>query len=258
MFIFPPDCGRFLKPKDLTSRARVKKAGSKSGLELDVLTLFPGMFKGVFSESLLGKAVQKGLVDVRVRNIRDFAEDRHSTADDRPYGGGPGMVLKAEPVFQALRACGASRKKQKPWVVYLSPQGRPFKQADAQRLAGKKRLVLLCGHYEGIDERLMSWVDEEIGVGEAVLTGGEIPAMLVADAVIRTLPGVVKEADSLTYDSFGAGWKGLLDCPHYTRPALWRGQTVPAVLLSGHHQAVEAWRQAQSLQATRRKRPDLL
>ncbi|MBL8023657.1 MAG: tRNA (guanosine(37)-N1)-methyltransferase TrmD [Elusimicrobia bacterium] len=236
-------------------------------LRIDVLTLFPRMFDGVFSESLLGKATQRGLVDLRVLDIRGFSTDKHHTADDRSYGGGPGMVLKAEPLLGALKAVGAgtplrgpgSRKNQRrPFVIYLSPQGRPFSQSLADTLVKKKRLVLIAGHYEGIDERIFDWVDSEVSVGEAVLTGGEIPAMAVVDAVVRKVPGVVKETDSLKWDSFAPGWEGQLDCPHFTRPAEWRGRRVPDVLLEGNHKKIQAWRSAASQSATRKKRPDLI
>jgi tRNA (guanine37-N1)-methyltransferase len=236
-------------------------------LRIDVLTLFPRMFEGVFSESLLGKAAQRGLVDLRVSDIRDFATDKHRTADDRSYGGGPGMVLKPEPLFCALKSVGAGaplrgpgarKSTRRPYVIYLSPQGKPFSQALADTLVKMKRLVLVAGHYEGIDERIFDWVDLEISVGEAVLTGGEIPAMAVVDAVVRKVPGVVKEADSLEWDSFAPGWKGQLDCPHYTRPAEWRARSVPKVLLEGDHKKIQAWRSAASHTATGKKRPDLI
>jgi tRNA (guanine37-N1)-methyltransferase len=234
----------------------------KQILRIDVLTIFPKMFDGVFSESLLGKAQQKGLVDLRVRDLRDHTDDKHRTVDDRPYGGGPGMVMKPEPLFQALRDMGVPAKKKKtakaPLVIYLSPQGVPFTQDLANRLSREKHLVLLCGHYEGIDERLFEWIDLEICVGDVVYTGGEIPAMAVADAVIRQVPGVVKEADSIAWDSFSEAWKGQLDCPHYTRPAEWRGRKVPDVLLQGNHKAIQEWRTQQALDNTRRKRPDLI
>ncbi len=219
------------------------------------------MFEGVFTESLLGKARQKGLLDIRVRDIRDHADDRHRTVDDRPYGGGPGMVMKPEPLFRALRAAGVPARKRKgrgPWVVYLSPQGEPLTHGLAKSLARKKHLVLVCGHYEGVDERILDWVDAEVSVGDAVYTGGEIPAMALADAAARQIPGVVQQADSLKYDSFAEGWGGLLDCPHYTRPALWRGRKVPDVLLGGDHKAIQAWRKQEALRNTRSKRPDLL
>jgi tRNA (guanine37-N1)-methyltransferase len=225
------------------------------------------MFHGVFSESLLGKACDKGLVDLQVHNIRDYATDKHHTVDDRPYGGGPGMVMKPEPIFRALRALGVPARKSRgkaprvedPWVIYLSPQGSPLTQDLADTLAAKyHRLILICGHYEGIDERLFPWIDLEVSVGDVVYTGGEIPAMALTDAVVRKIPGVVKEADSLAWDSFAQAWENRLDCPHYTRPPLWRKRSVPKVLLSGNHGFIQAWRAKQSLENTRRKRPDLL
>lgn len=230
-------------------------------LRIDVLTIFPNMFAGVFSESLLGKARDKGLVNIQVHDLRTHSEDKHRKVDDRPFGGGPGMVMQAEPIFRALRELGVPAVKKKgrgPYVIYLSPQGAPFRQDTALALSKHKHLVLLCGHYEGIDERVMPWIDAEVCVGDVVYTGGEIPAMAVADAVTRLLPGVVKEADSLAWDSFAAGWDGLLDCPHYTRPALWRGKKTPDVLLSGDHKAIQIWRAQKARENTRRKRPELL
>jgi tRNA (guanine37-N1)-methyltransferase len=237
-------------------------------LRIDVLTLFPRMFAGVFSESLLGRAQDRKLVDLRVSDIREFARDKHRTADDRPYGGGPGMVLKPEPLWGALKALGAgaplrgkgarTSNARRPMVIYLSPQGRPLTQPLADELAKKKRLVLIAGHYEGIDERIFDWVDMEVSVGDVVLTGGEIPAMALVDAVVRKVPGVVKENASLEWDSFAVGWEGRLDCPHFTRPAEWRGRSVPDILLGGNHREIQAWRGSASHTATKKKRPDLV
>lgn len=234
----------------------------KARLRIDILTLFPRMFEGPLTESLIGKARAKDLVDVRITDIRDHTDDlKHRTVDDRPFGGGPGMVMKPEPLFRALRASGVPAKKVKgrgPTVIYMSPQGAPLTQSLADALAKKKQLVILCGHYEGIDERLSGWIDAEVCVGDVVYTGGEIPAMALADAVVRQVPGTVKEQDSLTWDSFGSGWEGGLDCPHYTRPAVWRKKPVPPVLLSGDHKKIQAWRAERAQDNTRRKRPDLL
>lgn len=227
-------------------------------MKLDIITLFPGMFAGPLSESLLKRAQARGLVQICFTNPRDFARDAHKTVDDRPYGGGPGMVLKPEPLFKALRSVGVKKKtkvSRSPHVVFLSPQGKPFSQAVAQKLSHFKHLVLLCGHYEGIDERIMDWVHEEISIGDYVLTGGEIPAMVVTDAVVRLLPGVVKEKGSLLADSFS---EGILDYPHYTRPVRWQRKAVPEVLLSGDHKAIAHWRQETALKNTELKRPDLL
>lgn len=241
---------------------------ARSGaLRFDVLTLFPRMIEGVFSESLIGKARDKKLLDLRVLDIRDHADDKHRTADDRPYGGGPGMVMKAEPIYGALKAVGAGtplrgpgarKSARRPTVIFLSPQGQPFTQSLANALAQKKRLVLLAGHYEGVDERILDWVDLEVSVGDVVLTGGEIPAMVVVDAVARQVPGVVKETSSLEQDSFASGWDGRLDCPHFTRPSEWRKRSVPKVLLGGDHGAIQRWRAEMSRQATKQKRPDLM
>jgi len=218
------------------------------------------MFEGPLSQSLLGRARDRGIIQLNIHDLRDYSADkRHRSVDDRPYGGGAGMVLQAEPLFEALRKIRAAGRKAlgkgaQPRVVLLSPQGSVFAQKKAQELARRSWVILICGHYEGIDERLMRWVDEEISIGDFVLTGGEIPAMVVADAAIRLVPGVVKEADSIRHDSFQ---EGLLDHPHYTRPALWRGSSVPAVLLSGDHEEIRRWRSRQALAATLRKRPDL-
>jgi len=221
---------------------------------IDIITLFPKMFEGPLTESLLGRARANGVIDLRIHNLRDFSIDaRHHAVDDRPFGGGAGMVIQAEPLYRALKAVRKGRK-DKPYVIYLSPQGTPLTQSTAQKLSQKPWLVLVCGHYEGIDERVMRWIDAEVSIGDYVLTGGELPAMVLADAVIRLVPGVVKEAASIRQDLFQVN---RLDHPHYTRPATWRGHKVPAVLLSGNHQQIEAWRFEQSTQVTAKKRPDL-
>jgi len=226
---------------------------SKGLKRVDFLTLFPTMFEGPMTASLLGKARDKGLIDVRVHNLRDWSSDKkHRKVDDRPFGGGAGMVIQAEPIYQALKTVRGRRKAH---VIYMSPQGQPLTQARIQQLVKHEALVLLCGHYEGIDERAMSLIDEEVSIGDYVLTGGELPAMVLADAVLRIIPGVVKETASIENDSFQ---KNRLDTPHYTRPAVWRGKKVPEVLLSGHHAAIAEWREKKSLEATAQKRPDLL
>jgi tRNA (guanine37-N1)-methyltransferase len=223
---------------------------------LDIITVFPGMFTGPLTESLLGKAREKGLIDLRLHDLRDFTPDaRHRSVDDRPFGGGAGMVLQAEPVYRALRHIRASAQgKEKPYVAYLTPQGKVLTQAVAQALSERPWVVLICGHYEGIDERLMRWVDAEISIGDYVLTGGELPAMVLADVVLRLVPGVVKEAASILHDSFQ---NSRLDHPHYTRPAVWRGKRVPAVLLSGDHGLIRTWRAHQAHVTTLKKRPDM-
>jgi len=220
---------------------------------VDFLTLFPAMLEGPMSASLIGKARERGLIDVRVHNLRDWSTDeKHRKVDDRPYGGGPGMVIQAEPVYRALKAI---RGRKKAHVIYLSPQGQTLTQPMVHTLVQKPWIIFVCGHYEGIDERAMDLMDAEVSIGDYVLTGGELPAMVVADAVIRVIPGVVKESGSIENDSFQ---KGHLDYPHYTRPAVWRGKKVPKVLMSGHHQAINEWRQQTAKAVTARKRPDLL
>lgn len=219
------------------------------------------MFEGPMSESLLGRAGERGIVKIRIHNLREWSGDqRHHAVDDRPFGGGPGMVLQVEPIYQALKALRADGarvfgKKAKPHVVYLSPQGSVLTQAKAGSLSKRPWVILLCGHYEGIDERAMRWVDEEISIGDYVLTGGEIPAMVLADVVVRLVPGVVKEPGSIAEESFQGRH---LDYPHFTRPSVWKGRKVPAVLLSGDHAAIRQWRAERAREATRKKRPELL
>jgi len=226
-------------------------------LHFDVLTLFPGMFEGPLNESILKRGREKGLLNVTVRNIRDYTEDKHRTADDSPYGGGAGMVLKPEPIFKAFEAIKAEHPGEKLLTILLSPQGRLLDQRRAEQLSEEKRtIVLLCGHYEAIDERVLdALVDEELSIGNYVLTGGELAALVVIDAAVRLLPGVLGDEESAYRDSFG---DGLLDHPHYTRPAVFLGRKVPDVLLGGNHAAIERWRRRESLKATLRKRPELL
>jgi len=220
-----------------------------------VLTLFPGMFDGPFRESILARAVEAGLILIDVRDIRAHTQDRHHVADDAPYGGGAGMVMKVEPVVAAVEAARADLAPARARVIYLSPQGRVFNHAAARKLALEDNLILLCGRYEGIDQRALDLVvDEEISIGDYVLTGGELPAMVLIDAVARQIPGVVGKSDSVENDSFS---QGLLDWPHYTRPEEYRGLRVPDVLLSGHHANIDQWRREQAAEKTRRVRPDL-
>ncbi|WP_408058206.1 tRNA (guanosine(37)-N1)-methyltransferase TrmD [Uliginosibacterium aquaticum] len=225
----------------------------------DVVTIFPEMFAAVRDFGVSRRAVDRGLWQSQCWNPRDFTVDPHRTVDDRPYGGGPGMVMLAEPLSKAISAAKAVQKEVlgvAGRVVYLSPQGRPLDHAGVVRLAQEPGLILLCGRYEGIDQRLIdAEVDEEISVGDFVVSGGELPAMLLMDAIIRLLPGALNDADSATEDSFVAG---LLDCPHYTRPDNYRGVLVPSVLMSGNHAHIKRWRLKQALGLTRRKRPDML
>lgn len=259
-------------------------------MRIDVLTIFPEMCEGVFRSSILGKAQEKGLVTLNAVNFRDYSGNKHQTVDDYPYGGGGGMVLKPEPIFAAVEAViaqaeaertrlpqegqapaadasdvphgsdglnGPNRlERKRPRVILMCPQGEPFTQAKAEELAQESHLILVCGHYEGYDERIREHlVTDELSIGDYVLTGGELPAMVVTDSVVRLLPGVLGNESSAVTDSFSTG---LLEYPHYTRPADFRGWTVPDVLLSGHHAKVEQWRKEQSLRRTVERRPDLL
>jgi tRNA (guanine37-N1)-methyltransferase len=219
---------------------------------IDILTLFPDYFQGPFTVSMVKRAVQKKAVDLRVHDLRRWATDKRHTADDVPYGGGAGMVMKPEPLLKALKALKGSRKKVK--VLLMSPQGRPFNNAMAMELSKEKSLLLVCGHYEGIDERVMKLVDGEVSLGDFVMTGGEPAAAALVDSLLRFLPGVVGDRRSVEKDSF---FNGLLDYPHYTRPRVFRGMAVPEVLFSGNHALIERWRKKESLKNTLLKRPDL-
>ena len=222
-------------------------------MRIDILSLFPQIAAAALAESMIGKAQQKGLVQIHSHNIRDWARDKHRTTDDTPYGGGQGMVLKCEPLFDAIESLRTPESR----VIYMSPAGAPFRQETAARLASDcSHMILLCGHYEGIDQRVIdTLVHEEISIGDYVLTNGAIAAVVVADAVVRLLPGVLGDAASAVDDSFATG---LLEFPHYTRPVEFRGSRVPDILLSGNHAAIADWRKAQALDKTRRHRPDLL
>ena len=251
-------------------------------MRIDILTIFPGFFTGPLDYGVLKRAIATGLVEVRTHDLRRFTKDRHRTVDDRPFGGGEGMVLKPEPIYAAFQTLGiaekAERETSRETVVSLSAQGRPFTQAVAHTIAAAERIVLLCGRYEGIDERINSLVcDRELSIGDYVLSGGELAAAVVLDSVVRLLPGVLGNPDSSRFESFSAevgvenaGLNmdgvpasthlsgGLLDYPHYTRPAEFLGHTVPQVLQAGDHSAVRRWRQQMALEKTWRNRPDLL
>ena len=225
-------------------------------MRIDILTIFPAMFEGPLTESLIKKAREKKILDIRIHDIRSFATDKYKSVDNCSFGGGAGMVMKPEPLVKAIKSLKLSKKdKRSAQVIFLSPQGEQLDQKILKELSSKKRLTLLCGHYEGIDERVMSHIDREISIGDYVLTGGELPAMVLIDAVARLLPGVVKEKSSVEKDSF---YDGLLDYPHYTRPREFEGKQVPEVLLSGDHKLVDDWRKERSLFNTYKKRPDLL
>ena len=219
-------------------------------MKFDVLTLFPEMFEPL-KYSIIGKAVEKQLIDVNLINIRDFSKDKHKKVDDTPYGGGAGMVMRPDVVYDAYNSVKSENSK----VIYMSPQGKTLNQQKVENLSKEKHLIILCGHYEGIDQRVIDKiVDEEISIGDYVLTGGEIPAIVLIDSVSRYVEGVLK-SDSIREESFS---DGILEYPQYTRPEIFEGESVPEVLLSGHHKNIEKWRKEKSLEITQTKRPDLL
>ena len=219
-----------------------------------VMTLFPEMFEQVMGSSIMGKAIDQGLIELEIFNIRDFTLDKHNKVDDYPYGGGAGMVMEAEPIYRCYEEI-CSRAGKRPAVVYMTPQGEVFSQRKAESLSTKDEVVFLCGHYEGVDERVLEEiVDEEVSIGDYVLTGGELPAMVMMDTISRLVPGVLHNKDSAETESFA---DGLLEYPQYTRPEEYHGKKVPEVLLSGHHKNIEAWRLERSLERTKKYRPDL-
>lgn len=221
-------------------------------LKVDIITLFPEVFFGPLGASINRIAQEKGLVEINAINLRDFTEDKHHRVDDKPYGGGPGMVMMAEPLFRAVESLKTPESK----VLYMTPQGRPFKQAEAQSLKEETHLIFICGHYEGIDERVIEGlVDMEYSIGDFVLSNGNLAAMVICDAVIRLLPGALGCQESVESESFS---DGLLEYPQYTRPENFRGMKVPEVLLSGNHRKIENWRNEESIKRTQLKRPDLL
>lgn len=224
-------------------------------MRIDILTLFPEMFEAVLKESIIGRAVERQILKLEFHNIRDYSDDKHRRVDDYPYGGGLGMVMQCQPIFAAAEDITA-KLGEKPYTILMSPQGRTFVQSKARELSMHENLMIICGHYEGIDERVTeALVDEEISIGDFVMTGGEIAAMAVVDATCRLIPGVLKEDESHIVESFS---EGLLEFPQYTRPPLFRGMEVPEVLLSGHHKNIDKWRRYQSLKRTYEKRPELL
>lgn len=222
----------------------------------DVITIFPEMVEHGLAEGVVGRARARGLIDIRVRDLRDYTEDRHRTVDDVPYGGGPGMVMKPEPLFRAVDAIAAERGSATAVVLLMTPQGKLLTHAVAERLSREARLVVICGRYEGVDERVSdALVTEEISIGDYVLTGGELPALVLLDATARLVPGVVGDAASVAVDSFAGPW---LDHPHYTRPAVFRDRAVPDVLLSGNHAEIDRWRRLERLRRTDARRPELI
>lgn len=225
-------------------------------MRIDVLTLFPEMFAPLLSTSIIGRAIAKGLLEIKLYNIRDFAKNKHKRVDDYPYGGGQGMILAPQPLFDALYHVLGAYESEKPKVILMSPQGKVLDQDLARQLSKEHGLVIICGHYEGVDQRVIDrFVDMEISIGDYVLTGGELPAMVLIDCVGRLIPGVLGNPESTQDESFS---RGLLEYPQYTRPYEYEGYTVPDVLLSGNHQEIQRWRLKESLRNTLQKRPDLL
>ena len=220
-------------------------------MKIDVLTLFPEMFAPVTEESILGRAADKGILEIRITDIRDFSHDKHNKADDYPFGGGGGMVMMADPIFGALQSVGAKAKK----LIYMSPRGKILDEEKVRELAGLDSFVILCGHYEGVDQRVLDyWDAEEISIGDYVLTGGELPAMVLIDSVARLIPGVLGNEDSALNESV---YSGLLEYPQYTQPRQYEGMDVPEVLLSGNHKNIALWKLEESLRLTKERRPDL-
>lgn len=224
-------------------------------MTIDILTLFPEMIETVLAESIIGRARKAGIININCTNIRDFAEDKHNRVDDYPYGGGNGMVMQPGPIYRAYKFI-ADKYDKKPYVIYMSPQGRVFNQQIAKEYLNIEHIIILCGHYEGVDERIIEEiVDEEISIGDYVLTGGELPALVVCDCISRMVPGVLSNEECFSEESH---FNGKLEYPQYTRPPVFMGREVPEVLLSGHHAKIEKWRHEQSLLRTMKKRPDML
>lgn len=220
-------------------------------LKVDVVTAFPEMLSGPLGQSIVGRAQKSGVLKLGFTNPRDFTDDKHHTLDDRPYGGGPGMLMKAEPLYRAIKKL----RKKNSVVILTSPRGQTFTQGLAKKLAKKKHLIFVCGHYEGIDERVYPEMDMEVSLGDFILTGGELASAVMIDAITRLLPGTFKKQDVTVSESFE---DGLLEAPQYTRPEVWRGKKVPEILLSGHHKQMEEWKREQALKLTKKYRPDLL
>lgn len=225
-------------------------------MRIDIATLFPDMCEAVLSESIVGRGRREGFIDIRCHNIRDYTLDKHRRVDDKPYGGGTGMVMQAQPIYDCICAIKERAQSKRSRLIYLSPQGRTLDQTLVKELAEEEHLILLCGHYEGVDQRVLDELEaEEVSVGDYVVTGGELPALIIADAVARLQPGVLPNEDAYSVESH---YDGLLEYPQYTRPEEWKGRRVPEVLLSGHHGNVDKWQKEMSEEVTKRKRPDMI
>ena len=225
-------------------------------MRIDVLTLFPKIFNGPLTESIIKRAVKRGLVKIKIHNLRDSTKDRHRTCDDKPFGGGPGMVMKPDPIFEAVEYVKKLNRVKRPRIVLLSPQGQKLNQELLKKFSRRKNLIIICGHYEGVDERVRKHlITDEVSIGDYITTGGELPATVLIDSVIRLIPGVLGNKDSSILESFQ---NSLLEYPQYTRPAVYRKMKVPAELLSGNHAVIARWRQSEAIKKTKNKRPDLL
>lgn len=225
-------------------------------MRIDIATLFPAMCEAVLSESIVGRGRKSGFITIECHNIRDYTLDKHRRVDDKAYGGGTGMVMQAQPVYDCIQAIKKSAGTERPRVIFLSPQGKKLDQQLVKELAGEEHLILLCGHYEGVDQRVLDELEvEEISVGDYVVTGGELPALIIADAVARLQEGVLPNEDAYSIESH---YNGVLEYPQYTRPEVWRGRQVPEVLLSGHHGNIEKWQREKAVEVTKIKRPDML
>jgi tRNA (guanine37-N1)-methyltransferase len=228
-------------------------------MRIDILTIFPEMFRGPFDESIIKRAGEKNFVEIKIHNLRQWTNDKHQAVDDRPFGGGTGMILMIEPIDRALRDLKSKIKNQKSKIILLTPRGKLFNQKVARSFSKLDHLIFICGHYEGVDERVRRLVDEEISIGDYILTGGELPAMIIVDSVVRLIPGVLDKPEATRFESFSNLKIGkLLEYPQYTRPANFKGWKVPEVLLSGDHQKIAKWREQEALKITRENRPDLL
>jgi len=225
-------------------------------MKIHIITAFPNLLRGPLDESIIKRSVEKNIVEFISHDLRQYSSDKHHRVDDYPYGGGPGMILKPDPIFSCIESVIEQYQVEASDIIFLTPQGKKYSQAKAKELAERQNLVLLCGHYKGVDERVREyWKMDEISIGDYVLTGGELPALVIIDSVIRLIPGVISDIDSAKTDSF---YEGILDCPYYTRPEVYRNMSVPEILLSGNHAEINKWRQQEALKRTLKERPDLI
>lgn len=225
-------------------------------MRIHIITAFPNLLRGSLDESIIKRSVEKKIVEFIIHDLRLFSSDKHHRVDDYPYGGGPGMILKPDPIFSCIESVIEQYQVEASDIIFLTPQGKKYSQAKAKELAERQNLVFLCGHYKGVDERVREyWKMDEISIGDYVLTGGELPALVIIDSVIRLIPGVISDIDSAKTDSF---YEGILDCPYYTRPEVYRNMSVPEILLSGNHAEINKWRQQEALKRTLKERPDLI